>query len=224
MYQLLERANISTAGQRGYHILGRSAQDGLICFGAPSGKQQTFILLDEWAPKIKNLEREDALAELARRYFTSHGPATIEDFIGWTSLTATDARAGLEMTKADLISETVDGQMYWMSSKRPRVKRDSATAYLLSAFDEYMLGYKDRSASLEAQYARYIWPGGGTFSPTIVIDGRVVGTWKRTFKKGTVVVVPSPFTSLSEGQKRAIAVAAERYGKFVGMSVILGRL
>ena len=68
MQQLLEQANISTAGQRGYHILVRAAQDGLICFGAPSGKQQTFALLDEWAPQAKSLERDEALAELARRY------------------------------------------------------------------------------------------------------------------------------------------------------------
>jgi hypothetical protein len=107
-----------------------------------------------------------------------------------------------------------------MSPIIPTIKRDSATAYLLPSFDEYMLGYKDRSASLEAQYARYIWPGGGMFSPTIVIDGRVVGTWKRTFKKDTVVMAISPFTSLSEAQNRAISAAVKRYSRFVGMSTI----
>jgi winged helix DNA-binding protein len=222
MHQLLERANISTGGQRGNHILGRSAQDGLICFGAPSGKQQTFTLLDEWVPLTKSLERDEALAELVKRYFTSHGPATLPDFVWWSGLTVTDAKAGLEMVKSQLIQETVNGQTYWMSPDRPVIVDNSATTYLLPGFDEYMLGYTDRTAALEAIHSQKITPGNnGMFSPTIVIDGKVVGTWKRTFKKGTVVVGPSPFTSLSEAENRTLAVAAERYGKFVGMPVVL---
>ncbi|GIK38325.1 MAG: hypothetical protein BroJett011_21580 [Chloroflexota bacterium] len=218
MYQLLERANISPAGQRGYHILCRSAQDGLICFGPPSGKQQTFTLLDEWAPRAKSLARDEALAELTRRYFTSHGPATLPDFGGWSGLTLTEARAGLEMVKTQLSQETVNGQTYWMSPDRPVIADNSPTTYLLPGFDEYMLGYKDRSAVLEAIHAPKITPGNnGMFSPTLVIDGKVAGTWKRTFKKETVVITASPFNSLSEDQKQAITVAAKRYGKFAGM-------
>jgi hypothetical protein len=219
MHQLLERANISTGGQRGYHILCRAAQDGLICFGAPSGKQQTFTLLDEWAPQTKNLERDQALAELAKRYFTSHGPAGLPDFAGWSGLTVTEARAGLEMVKSHLSQETVNGQTYWMSPDRPVIRLNSPAIYLLPGFDEFMLGYKDRTAALEPIYSPKITPGNnGMFSPTLVIDGRVAGTWKRKFKKDTVVITLSPFTSLSEADRQAVSVAAERYGRFVGMS------
>jgi hypothetical protein len=219
MYQLLEQANISTAGQRGYHILWRSAQEGLICFGVPSGKQQTFTLLDEWAPRTKNLERDEALAELTRRYFTSHGPATAQDFVGWSGLTVTDTRAGLEMVKSHLVQETVNGQTYWMSPNMPAREDKSPMTYLLPGFDEYLLGYKDRTAALDPLHAPKIAPGNnGMFSPTLVTDGRVAGTWKRTLKKDSVVITVSPFTSLSEAQNRAIGAVAERYGRFVGRS------
>jgi hypothetical protein len=222
MHQLLERAHISTAGQRGYHILCRSAQDGLICFGAPSGKQQTFTLLDEWVPPTKSLERDEALAELVKRYFTSHGPATLPDFVWWSGLTVTDARAGLEIVKSQFIQETLNGQTYWMSPDRPVIADNSPTIYLLPGFDEYMLGYRDRTAVLEAIHTQKITPGNnGMFSPTIVIDGKVAGTWKRTFKKDTVVMAVSPFTSFSEAQSRAISAAAKRYSTFVGLSPMI---
>jgi hypothetical protein len=222
MQQLLEQANISPSGQRGYHILCRSAQDGLICFGPPRGKQQTFTLLDEWAPPAKQLERDEALAELARRYFTGHGPATIPDFVWWSGLTVTDARAGLELVKAQLSQETVNGQTYWMSPDRPVGADDGPATYLLPGFDEYLLGYKDRTAVLEAVHAQKVTPGNnGIFNPIIVIEGRVVGTWKRTFKKDTVVIETTPFTPLSHAQSQAITVAAQHYGRYAGMSPVV---
>ncbi len=222
MYQLLERANISTAGQRGYHLLWRAAQEGLICFGAPSGKQQTFTLLDEWAPRTKRLERDEALAELTRRYFTSHGPATLPDFVGWSGLTVTDARAGLEMVKSHLGQELVNGQTYWLAPDGPAIKDNSPATYLLPGFDEYMLGYKDRTAALDPIHTQKITPGNnGVFSPTIVISGRVAGTWKRKVKKNAVVMTLSPFTALTEAESQAIAVAAWQYGAFLELPVVL---
>lgn len=225
MYQLLERNNISAAGQRGYHILARSAQDGLICFGPPDDKQQTFTLLDEWVPKTKKLARDEALAELTQRYFTGHGPATLQDFAGWAGLTVTDVRAGLDMVKSHLRQETVNGQAYWMPQEMPAIEDDSPDIYLLPGFDEYMLGYKDRSAVLDAIHAQKIVPGNnGMFSPTLVIDGMVAGTWKRTLKKDTVVITISPFTSLSQAHSHAISAAVEPYGRFVGKSPVIVNL
>lgn len=222
MYRLLEQANISTAGQRGYHILWRSAQEGLICFGPPSGKQQTFTLLDEWVPQTKSLERDEALAELTRRYFTSRGPATLPDFVGWSGLTITEARMGLEMVKTQLSQETINNQSYWMPPDRPVITDNQLTACLLPGFDEYLLGYKDRSAVLEAIHAPKITPGNnGVFNPTIVIAGKAAGVWKRTFKKGAVVMTLNPFAALTEAENQAIAVAAQRYGAFLGLPVVL---
>jgi hypothetical protein len=222
MYQLLERDNISAEGQRGYHILCRSAQDGLICFGPPSGKQQTFTLLEEWAPQAKLLERDEALATLTRRYFTGHGPATIQDFAWWAGLTLTEARAGLEMVKSHLHQETVEDQTYWLAPETAAIGGDWPSIFLLPGFDEYMLGYKDRGAILEAIHAQKIVPGNnGVFNPTLVIEGKVVGVWKRTFKKDSVIITVNPFESLSEAEKRALSPVAERYGRFVGKSATL---
>jgi Winged helix DNA-binding domain len=139
----------------------------------------------------------------------------------WSGLTLTDARAGLEQVKAQLSQETVNGQTYWLSPDVPLRVADSPTAYLLPGFDEYMLGYTDRSAILEEIHAQKIVPGkNGVFNPTVVIDGKVMGTWKRTVKKDSVTITLSPFASFSEAQNRAIGIAAEHYGKFMGKSIL----
>ncbi|EEF62819.1 winged helix DNA-binding domain-containing protein [Pedosphaera parvula] len=222
IYALLEKNHISTGGQRGYHILWRLAQEGLICFGAPEGKQQTFALLDEWVPKSKSLEREVALAELAQRYFSSHGPASLHDFVGWSGLRIADAKAGLDAVASRLVQMKINDTVYWMPQELNVVNRTLSTLFLLPGFDEFMLGYKDRTAALELQHADKICPGSnGMFSPTLVWDGRVVGTWKRTFKKGTAVLQPTPFDSMTKTQTRALAPAAERYARYLGAPVIL---
>ena len=113
MMALLEGAGISTEKQRGYNILVYAALTGLICMGPMQKKQQTFVLLDEWAPHPRALSKEEALAELARRYFCGHGPATLADFARWAGLTLTDARAGLAGAGADLVPETIAGEKYW---------------------------------------------------------------------------------------------------------------
>jgi len=220
MMNVLEQDGISTDGQRGYHILWRAAQSGLICFGPRQGKQDTFVLLDEWLPANKTLSQEEALAELANRYFTGHGPATIQDFMWWSGLTAADARAGLEMVKAQLAYEEFEDQTYWLSPSLSSPKSDLPAVYLLPPFDEYLLGYRDRGAVLDPAHAGKVVPGGnGMFKPLIVIDGRVVGTWKRTLRKTKVLVSFGPFEPLSPTQMEAIVAAAEPYGKFLGLPV-----
>ena len=145
MMTIVEEAGISTTGQRGYHILWQAAQRGLICLGPMEGAQQTFVLLDEWVPASRTLSREEAVAELARRYFSSHGPATLRDFAGWAGLTLTEARFGLDAVRADLVSRTIDTSDYWMSADAADSPvPDTATVFLLPGFDEYVLGYKDR--------------------------------------------------------------------------------
>lgn len=220
MMDVLEQASISTKGQRGYHILWWAAQNGLICFGPRQGKQHTFVLLDEWVPDGKSFSREEALAELAHRYYTGHGPATIQDFIWWSGLTAADARAGLKMAESQLAHEVFDGQTYWFSPASAIPQAAVPTAYLLPGFDEYLLGYKDRSAVLDPAHASKIVPGGnGVFKPFIVINGRVVGTWQRVLKKDRVVITLHPFDGLGAAETEAVAVAAQGYGTFINLSV-----
>ncbi len=194
MMALLEQAGIATTGGRGYYILWHAAQSGLICVGPMEGKQQTFALLDEWAPGARMLSREEALAELAGRYFASRGPATVQDFAWWSGLPMSDAKTGLEAAKVKLTSEIIDGKEYWLSSSSPALVDEATGTVLLPGFDEYLLGYKDRSAVLAAEHAAKVIPGGnGVFQPIIVVGGQVVGAWKRTIKKTKVEVALTPF-------------------------------
>ncbi len=224
LYELLEAAQISTAGQRGIHILWRHAHQGLICFGARDGKQQTFALLDEWIPQAKTMARAEGLAELARRYFRSHGPATLQDFVWWSGLTASDARAGLDMAKPYLAQDVVGGQVYWFPSSTLSAHASLPTAYLLPAFDEYLVGYKDRSAVLNTLFVKQTNAGGGILNPTIVIDGQVVGTWKRAVTKGSVSITLYPFAALGKAEEQAVALAAQRFGAFLGLPVVLASM
>jgi DNA glycosylase AlkZ-like len=222
LYELLEQANIATDSSRGLHILGRLAHDGIVCFGARAGKQPTFALLDEWAPSAKSLPRDEALATLALRYFTSHGPATVQDLMWWSGLTTVEAKAGLTAVAAQLGCERIAGQEYYFAQDLREASGAPQDVFLLPPFDEYLVAYRDRSAALDPHYNQRVVPGGnGIFNPIVVIDGRVVGTWKRTFKKDSVLMTFSPFTAFSQAQTGAIAAAAERYGRFVGKRVIL---
>jgi hypothetical protein len=222
LYQLLEAAGISTRDGRGLHILMHFALEGLVCFGAREGKQPTFALLAEWAPHARSLARDEALAELARRYFTSHGPATWRDFAWWSGLRAGDAREAIQLARTHLTREGLNGQEHWYgaSSKRPSERALSA-AYLLPPFDEYTVAYRDRGAVLHSRDARHA-QFGGMISSVVVINGRVVGTWKRTTGQGKVTVAPTLFRRCSAEQKHLVSQAAERYGRFLKLTPALG--
>lgn len=212
---LLESHKISAADQRIIYILQRAALEGLIGRGPNDGSKSTFIRLAE----LKNDKAMDeALAELARRYFTSRGPATLHDFVWWSSLPVGDARAGLESVKSELAHEKIDGTDYWFSenSDLPAAPLN----YLLPAFDEYLLAYQNRAAVLTPAHAEKVVPGrNGIFKPIIVINGQVVGTWQRAIKKSKVIITPSPFDALSSAEKKAVEDAAQRFGEFLGLPV-----
>jgi hypothetical protein len=216
----LQQAGIATEGeQRVTNIMMRAELDGIICSGARRGKQFTYALLAERAPHARMLARDEALAELTTRYFTSHGPATIQDFVWWSGLTVADAKAGLAMLTSHLQPETINGQTYWFSPSMQPVQDLSQTAYLLPNFDEYTVGYTDRSAIFDALHTHKLDPRGGLLTNTMVLDGQVVGTWKRAFKKNAVVIEANSFTPLSNTEVRAFADPANRFGAFLRMPV-----
>ncbi|MDQ2998004.1 MAG: winged helix DNA-binding domain-containing protein [Chloroflexota bacterium] len=225
IYELLEQAKIATGDSRGLHILGQLAHDRLLCFGARAGKQPTFTLLDEWIPTTKPLPHEQALATLTQRYFTGHGPATIQDFMWWSGLTTKEAKAGLAAVEGQLEHTSIGEQDYHFAPDLPKATHTSHDAFLLPPFDEFLVAYRDRSAALDPQYNNLIVPGGnGIFNPIIVIGGRVVGTWKRVFKGDKVVITFSPFEGqgFAKTQASAISLAAERYGEYVGKRTVIG--
>ncbi|MDO7877311.1 winged helix DNA-binding domain-containing protein [Hymenobacter sp. ASUV-10] len=220
VYALLEANGISPAGQRGIHIIGYLAQTGLLCEGPREGAQPSFALLDEWVPPTAPLAREEALAKLAQRYFTSHGPATLPDFVWWTGLPVGDARLALQLAQSALTSVTIEGNTYWLADTLPP-QLPPPQAYLLPGFDELMLGYTDRSAALAPQHRPLLNPtNGGILSATMVLDGQVVGTWRRTLRKKGVTVELSPFEPLTAGQRELLEPALARYAAYLGRPVV----
>jgi hypothetical protein len=207
LFDLLGAHGIATTGQRGIHILWRLAQDGLICFGAHEGKQPSFALLDDWLPDAGPvLSRDEALATLAQRYVSSRGPATLADFAWWAGLTQADAKRGLA-AGAGLRQVQIDGAAFWMGQDAQQL--GASGVQLLPGFDEYLLGYKDRSHVLAPQFAERIVPGGnGVFKPMIVSDGQIVGTWQRS--DGAT----QPFAALARAETKALAAAVQRYRAF----------
>lgn len=168
---------------RGLHILARLAHEQIICFGPRQGKQPTFVLLDEWVPrKGKPKTRDESLKELAIRYFTSHGPAQLQDLGWWSGLTQRELKRGIELAGKSLRSEDVEGKTCFMAAEQPKAVKDSEE-HLLPAFDEFIIAYKDRDASLEKLHMQHINPGAnGMFAPIIIVDGQVVGTWRNKTK------------------------------------------
>jgi hypothetical protein len=216
MYEVLEENKISTKNYRGLHILGHLSQEGLLCYGPRKGKQQTFVLLDEWIPDSKDLTREESLAKLTLNYFTGHGPATLQDLVWWSGLTVADIKAAIEMVKSKLAEETIDGVTYYFS---PGVSvRKSSNAFLLPVYDEYTVAYKDRDILLDEKAASSLNKINNlVFTNTVVIGGSVVGVWRRTIKKEKTIIEVNALVTLNTTQKEKIEAAAKRYGKFIGL-------
>lgn len=222
LYRRLESAGIATSGSRGLHLLWWHAHEGLICVGPRAGKQQTFVLLDEWLPPSSPRSRDDSLAELARRYFTSHGPATVRDFAWWSGLAAADAEIARESVARELDAVTIDKQTYWQAAGTPAA-RAKPGCHLLPAYDEYTVAYQDRSAVMSSEVAARADSGHGIFHPALVIDGQVAGTWSRELQKKSVAITCRPFARLDRRQSQALAAAAQRYAQFLGQTLAQGR-
>lgn len=219
---VLQQAGIDTQDMRRLtHIMMRAELDGVVCSGAKRGKHFTYALLDERAPQVRTLERDEALAEITLRYFRSHGPAQVKDLVWWSGLTTGDVKAGIEMVKSHLSNETVEGQTYWFAESAPFVGDLSPTAYLLPNFDEYGVAYRDRSALVDPSSEKQDPKDSFYLGNLVVIDGKAVGSWKRTFSKDAVVITTQLFTRLNDAQEEAIKAAANQYGAFLGMPVIL---
>lgn len=215
----LETAGIKTDSLRSAHIMFAAELEGLVCNGCRRGKQFTYALLEERVPQKRQFTREEAIAALANRYFTSHGPATVHDFSWWSGFSVTDARKGLEAIAPTLVNETLEGKVYWFAPNHFTTKPDQDTIYFLPAFDEFMVSYKDRTASLSSDYNKNAITGNGIFKPIIVVNGRVTGIWKRSFKKDTVWIEPSFFDPADTLTKDELAAATKSFGQFLEMEV-----
>lgn len=222
LMQALEQAQISVReNNRAAHIFALAELDRLICSGKVKGNKQTYALLEERVPKKTLLNREEALGKLAQKYFTSHGPATLQDFVWWSGLNVADARNALEMVKSNFISETIDNQAYWFSDFINIPKQDKTSVYLLPAFDEFLISYKDRSAILPSEHHTKTVSNNGVFRPIIVVNGQIVGVWKRIVKKDKALVEFHFFQSQEKARMELIEQTALEFGDFLNKKVHL---
>jgi hypothetical protein len=198
------------------HLMFAAEIEGLVCSGPRRGQQSTYALLEERVPPAAVMDRDDSLRELARRYFTSHGPATTPDFIWWSGLTARDARLGIELARQDLESVQLGDQAYWDSASM-EPSRAGADAWLLPNYDEYMVGYADRSVLVNGD--RTLLTRASTswlLTNALVVDGFVVGTWRRSTTRAGVSVELTPFKPLTKLQQGRLDAARARLERFVG--------
>lgn len=203
------------------YLLMRAELDGLVCSGGRQGKQFTYALLDDRVPPVKMPARDELLAELARRYFRSRGPATVHDLAKWSGLTVGDARRGLEAVKPSLHGEVIGGQSLWSSPPAQPAKRTTPTAYLLSIYDEFVSGYKDHRGAATEEIGARLKSLGNALTHIMIVGDQFVGAWKPVLEKNTVVVRASPFVSLSGTETKALAKAAAEYGEFFGLTAKL---
>ena len=216
---VLGRAGIAAEGRRLGYILMNAELNGLICSGAPKGKQHTHALLNERAPHATRLSHEEALAELTLRYFTSHGPATAKDLQGWASLTMADVRRGLEMVSSRLQQEVIDGLSYWFAPSAPHPEPISPEVHMLQGYDEYIRGYSQSRHVLDISgVARAGLQDRASFVGVLLLDGQVAGHWKRTLKRDCVLVEAALYAPFDTAQTRALQAAVEKHGRFLGLA------
>ena len=208
----IDAGGVPTTGQRGYHLLWDLSQTGTLCLGPTAdGGDQLFVRLDDWILKPRRLDAEEALAELAVRFFTGHGPATVQDLCRWAATGVREVRAALAQVGDRLETVTVDGTEYLMDpatpDRRAAAGDEADEVLLLPGFDEFVLGYADRGAVLAAGHAEKIVPGrNGMFRATVVHRGRIVGVWKWSGRGAKRTVAVEPFGRLP----KAVAAAVER--------------
>lgn len=217
LVKILEDNNISTEGQRAAYILQRASLDGIICQSVLE-KNIPIFLSTENLPK-NEMKCEDALIELAKRYFTSHGPATIKDYVWWSGLLVKDARYGLDGIKSELEEIIIKDQTYWKFPSNSSNKFKLPKINLLPGFDDYLLSYRDRSASIAPKQAKMLKPAnGGMFHPTILINGQVTGIWKRYLRRDQVSVEIKMFRKLNINENKILNSELRRYGEFLNIT------
>lgn len=201
--------------QRFAYIMMHAELNALVCSGPRQGKHQTHALLDERAAPVPARTRDDAVRELTRRYFQSHGPATMQDFTVWSGLTMKDARAGLDANGTALTSATMDGLTWWFPAENVNTVR-RGSARLLPNFDEYFIGFKHRAPLLQRLHAherRPVWRE--LLAHLVVVDGQVCGGWRRTGNAADRVLTLSPVVPLASPERRAVEREAARLARFL---------
>jgi hypothetical protein len=213
-----EQQGIKIDNHRSSHIMFQAELEGIVCSGKIKGKNQTYTLLEERIAKPAPLSKEEALARLARQYFTSHCPASISDFVWWSGLTMKEAKLAIELVKHEFIIETIEGSAYYISNNYTE-EHPQDPVFLLPAFDEFLISYRNREASLDLIHNKKAVSDNGIFRPIVVENGKVTGIWSKTQKKDKTIIQITPFQSYTLSTKEKIEQSANAYAFFAGKEV-----
>ncbi len=220
IYAELNILGIETGNMRGLHILMNAELDRVICSGKMIGSKPTYALFSERVGKFASRSTDEALADLATRYFRSHGPATVKDFIWWSGLPAALGKKAVSIIESKMQSRNMDLETYHAFSFDDLAP--SGTILLLPAFDEYLIAYKNRSSAIETLFATKAFTRNGIFNPCIIWNGQVIGIWKRSIKKDDVIIEYEYFYPVDASIKKAVRLKAEEYASFVSKQLIHG--
>ena len=216
LLNLMAAAGFNNDNNRVSHILMRAEIAGIIGSGPTKAGKPTYALLAERVPVKKLMKRDEAAAELARRYFTSHGPAAMNDFAWWSGLPVKDCRQAIEAIKHHFAAEVIDGETYFFDPEVSVPEAENDRIYLLPAFDEYLISYKNRTAMLTFENHLKAVSNNGIFWPVIVHNGEVIGSWKRTIKASQVTLETKYFGSAAKSIQKKVEKEFEKYVQFLG--------
>jgi len=217
--------SIRVEGQARPHLLSRAALEGVICLGPDRGTEPTYVLLSDWVEQGHALSQEAALAELASRYLNAYGPATPEDMAAWSGMPISRIRVAWRHIEDQLMEVEIGGSAAWMlkmcATRLDELPIAAPVVCLLPSFDIYLLGYQNRDLVVSRQQAKRINAGGGILHPTLLVDGRVVGTWKSERKKSHLDMLVEPFNQLAPEVYSGLEAEAADLARFVGMPITL---
>lgn len=213
--EVMTALKLPAGEQRASHLLAHAELNGLICSGAHKEGIPTYTLLHNWVPKKASLHREEALAKLAQKYFNSHSPATLQDFCWWSGLTLTEGKQAVDMIKAALVTEQTGSQTLYISNAFATPPPLQESAYLLPAFDEFLISYKDRSNILAVEHHQKAFSTNGIFWPLMLVNGKITGSWKRTVAKDKVIIEPTFFKRADKKTRQLIEQSADAFGRFL---------
>jgi hypothetical protein len=203
-------------------IMMHAELDGLVCNGKMKGKQITYALLEERVSKPQSkLTKEEALAKLALRYFESHGPATLLDFSWWSGFPPTTCKLALNAIELQLTSAEIENQVYWFGKDLPDAINFRESVHFLPAFDEILISYKTREASILLEHQAKTFTNNGIFKPIILENGKVIGTWKRMIKKDHVKIETDFFNVTQEEKKRALFEGIQSFENYLQTKVVI---
>lgn len=212
--ELFKEEKIKTNENRASHILMQAELNGLICSGTTNKNDTTYALLEERVPIKNNFSKEESLSKLALKYFQSHSPAAICDFVWWSGLTIKDAQIALNSIKSDLNCEKIEGKELWFTDTFKFISHVNNSIFLLPAYDEFIISYKDRSASISNEKYRKAISINGLFRPTIVVNGKVIGIWKRKIEKDNNLIEIELFENQNKSIKSKIKNEAKKLKSF----------